>query len=55
VSIEDSIYVLHAFQKKSTTGIATPQSEIDLVRRRLKQLRIEVKKAKRETSRKADQ
>ena len=29
------IYVLHAFQKKSTRGIATPAKEIDLIRRRL--------------------
>ena len=29
------IYVLHAFQKKSTRGIATPQKDIDLIRRRL--------------------
>lgn len=29
------VYVLHAFQKKSTKGSATPQREIDLVRRRL--------------------
>ena len=29
------VYVLHAFQKKSTQGIATPQREIDLIRRRL--------------------
>ncbi len=45
VSFENSIYVLHAFQKKSKSGIATPQAEIELVRRRLKQLRIEVKNA----------
>ncbi len=31
----DVVYVLHAFQKKSTHGIATPQREIDLIRRRL--------------------
>jgi phage-related protein len=31
----DTIYVLHAFQKKSTKGIATPTREIDLIRRRL--------------------
>lgn len=43
VSFKDSIYVLHAFQKKSKSGIATPLAEIDLVRRRLKQLRSEVK------------
>ena len=35
VRFKDSIYVLHAFQKKSTRGIATPKREIELVRRRL--------------------
>ncbi len=35
VKFENAVYVLHAFQKKSTKGIATPQHEIDLVRRRL--------------------
>ncbi len=30
-----AIYVLHVFQKKSKRGIATPQHEIDLIRRRL--------------------
>jgi phage-related protein len=29
------VYVLHAFQKKSKSGIATPKSEMDLIRRRL--------------------
>lgn len=29
------IYVLHAFQKKSRRGIATPQKDADLIRRRL--------------------
>lgn len=29
------VYVLHAFQKKSTKGIATPQRDIDLIGRRL--------------------
>jgi phage-related protein len=28
--------VLHAFQKKSTRGIATPKKEIDMVRKRLR-------------------
>ena len=45
VSIGDSIYVVHAFQKKSKAGIATPKVEMDLVRQRLKQLRKEVKDA----------
>ena len=35
VQFADVIYVLHAFQKKSRRGIATPQKEIDLIRRRL--------------------
>jgi phage-related protein len=38
--------VIHAFQKKSKSGIATPKSEMELVRQRLKQLRSEVKNAK---------
>ena len=39
VKIGESIYVLHAFQKKSTRGIKTPQKEIDLIKRRLKMAR----------------
>jgi phage-related protein len=35
VQFADVIYVLHAFQKKSKSGIATPQKEIELIRRRL--------------------
>ena len=50
VSIGDSIYVIHAFQKKSKVGIATPKSEIELVRQRLKQLRSEVKNAEKKSS-----
>lgn len=30
------VYVLHAFQKKSKRGRATPQHDIDLIKRRLK-------------------
>lgn len=30
------VYVLHAFQKKSKSGIKTPIHEIDLIRKRLK-------------------
>jgi phage-related protein len=33
------IYVLHGFQKKSKRGIATPQKDLDLVRRRLMEAR----------------
>jgi phage-related protein len=35
VQFANVIYVLHAFQKKSKSGIATPQKDIDLIRRRL--------------------
>jgi len=37
VRFKNRIYVLHAFQKKSKKGIATPGREIELVRQRLKQ------------------
>lgn len=36
VRFREAVYVLHAFQKKSRKGIATPKAEIDVVRRRLK-------------------
>jgi phage-related protein len=35
VRYTDAVYVLHAFQKKSKTGIATPKRVIDLIWRRL--------------------
>ena len=39
IQVAEEIWVIHAFQKKSTSGIATPKVEIDLVRERLKRLR----------------
>ena len=39
VQIGADIWVVHAFQKKSTSGIATPKHEIDLVRDRIKRLK----------------
>jgi phage-related protein len=38
VRYADAVYVLHAFQKKSKAGIATPKSDMDLIERRLKDL-----------------
>jgi phage-related protein len=35
VQFANVIYVLHAFQKKSKRGIATPKKDLDLIRRRL--------------------
>ncbi len=37
VQLGHKIYVLHAFQKKSKKGIATPKSDIDLIKQRYKQ------------------
>jgi phage-related protein len=37
--IDADIWVIHAFQKKSKSGIATPKQEIDLVRERLRRLK----------------
>ncbi|MGI9449789.1 MAG: type II toxin-antitoxin system RelE/ParE family toxin [Geminicoccaceae bacterium] len=39
LQIDADIWVIHAFQKKSKTGIKTPKLEIDLVRQRLKRLK----------------
>jgi len=39
VQIGDDIWVVHAFQKKSTQGIKTPKHEIELVKDRLKRLK----------------
>lgn len=37
IRFKDVIYVLHAFQKKSRKGIATPKNELEVVRARLRQ------------------
>ena len=39
LQIAGDIWVIHAFQKKSKSGIATPQHEIDLVKDRIKRLK----------------
>ena len=36
----DRIFVLHAFQKKSKQGIATPKKELDLIRRRFQEAQV---------------
>jgi phage-related protein len=37
VRFADVVYVLHCFQKKSPSGIATPQRDMNLIKARLKQ------------------
>jgi phage-related protein len=39
VQLAADLWVIHAFQKKSKTGIKTPQHEIDVIRERLKRLK----------------
>ena len=39
VQLADEIWVVHAFQKKSTQGIKTAKREIDLIKDRLKRLK----------------
>ena len=39
VQLAEDIWVVHAFQKKSTKGIKTPKREVDLIRDRLRRLK----------------
>ena len=39
LQIDDDIWVVHAFQKKSKSGIKTPKPEIDLIHERLRRLK----------------
>lgn len=39
VQLDDDVWVLHAFQKKSKSGIKTPQAEVDLIRERIKRVK----------------
>jgi phage-related protein len=39
VQLGSDLWVMHAFQKKSTHGIKTPKHEIDLIDERLKRLK----------------
>ncbi len=39
VQLKDALWVIHAFQKKSKKGIATPKPEIELIKSRLKRLK----------------
>lgn len=39
LQIDADIWIVHAFQKKSKSGIKTPKAEIDLITERLKRLK----------------
>jgi phage-related protein len=47
VELGHVVYVLHAFQKKSKSGIETPRRELDLIRQRLRQAREHYEQEKR--------
>lgn len=36
VRFEEAVYILHAFQKKSKSGVKTPAQDVEMIRRRLK-------------------
>jgi phage-related protein len=41
VRFERAVYVLHAFQKKSPSGVRTAKKDIDLIKRRLNEARLD--------------
>lgn len=53
VRFRDALYILHGFQKKSKTGIATDRQTIDLIKRRLRDAEVQHKRwdAEREEKR----
>ena len=48
VQLENRIYVLHAFQKKSKQGRKTPKQDVDLIKKRYDDARELAKHAKEE-------
>jgi len=43
VQLGEDIWVVHAFQKKSKSGIKTPKQEIDLIQERIKRLKEQLR------------
>jgi phage-related protein len=43
LQLGEDIWIVHAFQKKSKQGMATPKPEIDLIRERIKRLREQLR------------
>ena len=46
LQIGDDLWVIHACQKKSTSGIKTPRPDIELIQTRLMRLRAQLKPTK---------
>jgi phage-related protein len=53
VRFAGAVYVLHAFQKKSKSGIKTPTAERDTIRRRLKEAKADHDERTAEENRRA--
>jgi phage-related protein len=51
VKFSDLVYVLHAFQKKSKKGVATPKPDVELIKKRLKVAEEDHKKRQAEKGR----
>jgi phage-related protein len=45
VRFAEVVYVLHAFQKKSKTGIKTPQDDVNLIAERLKRAQADYERS----------
>lgn len=43
VKLGEDIWVVHAFQKKSSKGTKTPKREVDLIRSRISQLKEQLR------------
>jgi phage-related protein len=52
LSLEDWVYVLHCFQKKSRKGQETPKPDIDLIKQRLRDAKALHKNERRDKARK---
>ena len=49
IKFGEFVYVLHAFQKKSKKGTATPQADIELIKTRLKSAEDDYRRRKEES------
>lgn len=49
VRVGDAVHVLHAFQKKSKSGIATPRPDVELIKKRLKAVIARYEASRRES------
>jgi phage-related protein len=47
IEMDDFVFVLHAFQKKSTSSVATPKHELDLLKSRLREAKALYKSLKK--------